>query len=167
MNTQNLNITPGNGDSDNKSEKSAKAKKVAGTAAQFAGASGLGAAAGTMSANAMNTPDDNPDVIIVTMTPESQGNVEGQVITPEEINPNDIIIIEDGEDVEIDDDNNGDIAIIDVDNYDVDPNLNDIEPCMYGGPEGWDNFDDPTSLLADDGNIDMDSDPDILDDILA
>lgn len=191
MDTQNLNITPENGGSDNKSEKVAKAKKVVGKAAQFAGATSLGVA-GTMAANAMETHEDEPGVKEEMKAEESQETIEDSVATPEEFNPNDIKI-EDVEEAVIDEgkvetstDNSseelavvdepqpitgenisldGDIAMIDVDEEDIDPELIDVTPDMYGGPEGWDDFDDPTTLLAD--NDDIDTYPDILDDILA
>lgn len=70
-----------------------------------------------------------------------------------------------------------DVTIIDIDNPPVNPeaiasiviNEDDVfidtNEDMYGGPDGWDNFDDPTTLLADDG-ADIGSDLNILDDIL-
>lgn len=193
MDTQNLNITPENGGSDCKSDKAAKTKKVAGKAAQFAGAAGLGVA-GTMAANAMNTHEDEPEVKDETVTTETEETTEEAVVTPEEFDPNDIMI-EEVEETVIDEGkvesptntthedelamvdepqpitgeniSHGDIAMIDVDEPDIDPELIDVTPDMYGGPEGWDNFDDPTSLLADNGDLgDIDSDPNILDDIL-
>lgn len=70
-----------------------------------------------------------------------------------------------------------DLAMIDVDNQPVNPENIEIigtdedieqivEPIenMYGSPDDWDNFDDPTTLLAD--NRDIDSNINILDDIL-
>lgn len=193
MNTQNLNITPENGGSDSKSDKAAKAKKVAGKAAQFAGAAGLGVA-GTMAANAMNTHEDEPEVKDEAVTTETEETTEEAVATPEEFDPNDIMI-EEVEEIVIDegkvesptntthedelamvdepqpitgeDISHEDIAMIDVDEPEINPE--DIEPIedMYGGPEGWENFDDPTALLADTGDLgDIDSDPNILDDIL-
>lgn len=193
MDTQNLNITPENGGSDSKSDKAAKAKKVAGKTAQFAGAAGLGVA-GTMAANAMNTHDDEPEVKNETVTTEPEVSTEETVATPEEFDPNDIMI-EDVEEIVIDegkvespintpheDDlamvdepqpitgeiiNHEEIAMIDVDEPDLDPEIIDVTPDMYGGPEGWENFDDPTTLLADNGDLsDIDSDLNILDDIL-
>ena len=44
MNKENLNLAPGSGAEDTKSDKAAKAKKVAGKAAQFAAAAGAGVA---------------------------------------------------------------------------------------------------------------------------
>lgn len=193
MDTQNLNITPENGGSDTKSDKAAKAKKVAGKAAQFAGAAGLGVA-GTMAANAMNTQADETEVKDESVTTETEETTEEAVATPEEFDPNDIMI-EEVEETVIDEGkvesptnttnedelamvdepqpitgenvSHGDIAMIDVDEPEINPE--DIEPIdvMYGGPEGWDNFDDPTTLLADTGDLgDIDSEPNILDDIL-
>ncbi len=47
----------------------------------------------------------------------------------------------------------------DPEEFDVDP-----DPCMYGGPEGWDDTDeDPSDWIAED---DVTEDPDILDDIM-
>lgn len=69
-----------------------------------------------------------------------------------------------------------DVAIIDIDNQPVNPEdivfseidednvIIDTNEDMYGGPDDWDNFDDPTTLLAD--NRDIDSNINILDDIL-
>lgn len=191
MDTQNLNITPENGGSDSKSDKAAKTKKVVGKATQFAGAAGLGVA-GTMAANAMNTyDDDEPEVKDEAVTTETEETTEEVVATPEEFDPNDIMI-EEVEETVIDEGKvesptntthedelamvgepqpitgenicHEDIAMIDVDEPDIDPELIDVTPDMYGGPEEWDNFDDPTPLLADNG--DLDSDPNILDDIL-
>lgn len=193
MDTQNLNITPENGGADNKSDKAAKAKKVAGKAAQFAGAAGLGVA-GTMAANAMNTHEDEPEVKDETVTTEAEETTEETVATPEEFDPNDIMI-EDIEETVIDEGkvespsntpheeelamvdepqpitgeniSQEEIAMIDVDELEIDPEIIDVTPDMYGGPEGWDNFDDPTTLLADNGDLgDIDSDLNILDDIL-
>ncbi len=60
-----------------------------------------------------------------------------------------------------------DIAMIDVDEPNIDTELIDVTPDMDGDHEGWDNFDDPTTLLADNEVLDdIDSDPNILDDIL-
>lgn len=191
MDTQDLNITPENGGSDSKSDKAAKAKKVTGKAAQFAGAAGLGVA-GTMAANAMNTHEDEPEVKEETVSTEIEETTEADTVaTPEEFDPNDIMI-EEVEETVIDEGkvesptntlhedelamvdepqpitgeniSHEDIAMIDVDEPDIDPEIVDVTPDMYGGPEGWDNFDDPTTLLAYNGDID--SDPNILDDIL-
>lgn len=193
MDTQNLNITPENGGSDSKSYKATKAKKVAGKAAQFAGAAGLGVA-GTMAANAMDTHDDEPEVLNGGATTEAEETTEEAVATPEEFDPNDIMI-EEVEETVIDEGkvesptsatyeeelvmvnepqpitgeniSQEEIAMIDVDEPEIDPEIIDVTPDMYGGPEGWDNFDDPTTLLADNGDLgDIDSDPNILDDIL-
>lgn len=193
MDTQNLNITPENGGSDSKSDKAAKAKNVAGKAAQFAGAAGLGVA-GTMAANAMNTHDDEPEVKDETVTTETEETTEEAVATPVEFDPNDIMI-EEVEETVIDEGkvesptntthedvlamvdepqpitgeniSHEDIAMIDVDEPNIDTELIDVTPDMDGGHEEWDNFDDPTTLLADNGDLDdIDSDPNILDDIL-
>ncbi|MBD5268374.1 MAG: hypothetical protein HDS45_02075 [Bacteroides sp.] len=193
MDTQNLNITPENGDSDSKSDKAAKAKKMAGKVAQFAGAAGIGVA-GTMAANAMNTHDDEPEVKDETVTTETEETTEEAAVTPEEFDPNDIMI-EEVEETVIDEGkvesptntthedelamvdephpitgeniSHEDIAMIDVDEPNIDNELIDVPPYMDGGHEGWDNFDDPTTLLADNGDLDdIDSDHNILDDIL-
>lgn len=193
METENLNITPENGGSDNKSEKAAKAKKVAGKAAQFAGAAGLGVA-GTMAANAMNTQETEPEATGETVTspatPVNEEKPEEAAATPEEFDPNDIMIedveeavIEEGdaelstntsqeEDlvVEIqpiteDDIDHENLAIIDIDDNPEEIIVDPVDECMYGGPEGWDGMNEPESLLADTDEIG--SEPDILDDILA
>lgn len=193
MDTQNLNITPENGGSDSKSDKAAKAKKMAGKAAQFAGAAGIGVA-GTMAANAMNTHDEEPEVKDETVTTETEETTEEVAVTPEEFDPNDIMI-EEVEETVIDEGkvesptntthedelamvdepqpitgeniSHEDIAMIDVDEPNIDTELIDVTPDMDGGHEEWDNFDDPATLLADNGDLDdIDSDPNILDDIL-
>ena len=166
---------------------------MAGKAAQFAGAAGLGVA-GTMAANAMDTHDDEPEVLNGGATTEAEETTEEAVATPEEFDPNDIMI-EEVEETVIDEGkvesptsatfeeefvmvnepqpitgeniSQEEIAMIDVDEPEIDPEIIDVTPDMYGGPEGWDNFDDPTTLLADNGDLgDIDSDPNILDDIL-
>ena len=193
MDTQNLNITPENGGSDSKSDKAAKARKMAGKAAKFAGAAGIGVA-GTMAANAINTHDDEPEVKDETVTTETEETAAEATVTPVEFDPNDIMI-EEVEETVIDEGkvesptntthedelamvdepqpvtgeniSHEDIAMIDVDEPNIDTELIDVTPDMDGGHEGWDNFDDPTTLLADHGDLDdIDSDPNILDDIL-
>ncbi len=200
MDTENLNITPENGGIDNKSEKTAKAKKIASKATQFAGAAGLGVA-GTMAANAMNKTDE-----YTVETSESNeettenATVEDSVEDPVEFDPNDIMI-EDVEEVVLDEHNiehpteqassnvdvvivdepqpitgeqivepSGEVAMIDVDDIIIETEDNtqadpmEIADAVYGGPDGWDQFDNPETLLADN---DLESgEPDILGDIL-
>lgn len=191
MDTENLNTTPENGGADNKSEKSAKAQIIAGKAAQFAGAAGLGVA-GTMAANALNKTDE--DVVEAAESSEEtteNTTVEEVVEEPDVFDPNDIMI-EDVEEIVIDEPSteqtssnddvvivdepqpitgeqivepSGDVAMIDVDDIDnIQTDPMEIVPDMYGGPDGWDQFDNPEILLADN---DLESgEPDILDDIL-
>lgn len=200
MDTENFSITPENGDADNKSEKAAKAKKIASKATQFAGAAGLGVA-GTMAANAMNKTDEYvAETSELNEATTGNATVEESVEDPIEFDPNDIMI-EDVEEVVLDEDNiehpteqissnedvvfvdepqpiteeqiveqSGEVAMIDVDNIIIETEDNtqtdpmEIVEAMYGSPSGWEQFDNPETLLADN---DLGSgEPDILGDIL-
>ena len=192
MDTINLNTSPISGE---KSEKSEKIKKAAGKAAQFTGAAGLGVA-GTMAANAMNNDiEDNTDNVStespITTDAAPNEEVTAEVVT--DFDPNDIMI--EAEEVEVVDDNktetaettvetsNVDVALVepqpitgmvDVEHTtevliaEVDPHVDDV---MYGGPDGWDDFDHDDLLAEDDtllaDNDDVNDDLDIADDILA
>lgn len=182
MDTQNLNITPGNGGTDNKSDKAAKAKTIVGKAAQLAGAAGIGIA-GTMVANDMNPKDENLNENAPSANPEEAEEVVEVAESTTGFNPNDIMI-EEVDEVEVPSDNHhedlsmiiepepitgmdnvaaqGNVAIVDIDTPDVnDPD--EIVECIYGAPDGWEDIDSPDVLLADNG---IDDNPDVLDDIL-
>lgn len=92
MNTENLNIPPQNGGSDNKSEKCSGGKKNVGKAAQFAGAVGLGVA-GTMAANAMNNHDDETINLVELKEEFPEDTVVEEVVEEQTVfDPNDIQI---------------------------------------------------------------------------
>lgn len=187
MNKENLNLAPGSGAEDTKSDKAAKAKKVAGKAAQFAAAAGAGVA-GTMAAEAMNAPEPADEVA------EGAAAVHGAAVAEEaepiveevvEFDPNDIMI-EDVEEIviELDQDaevldgeiemeplvdyepvtsenimvDDADMAVIDVDDIEID--VDDFAPDT---DEEWDMSGE---YIADAGDMDL-SEPDILNDILA
>lgn len=113
MNTEKINIlseNEGNEKSEDKSVKGKTGKKVAGKAAQFAGAAGVGAAA-TLAANAMDISDENEtdSVAVVNETP-AENHLHEQIAEPiagepVEFDPNDIMIEEIEEVDEISDGN--------------------------------------------------------------
>lgn len=186
MNTTSLNANPDMGAGE-RSEKREKVGKRAAKAALFAGSAGLGVA-GTMAANAMDMNGEdsieedtaNPETAI-----DENTSVDLQAESATDFNPNDIVI--DADEIVVDDakvepvdtsheTNNEDIAVIEPQPItggevliaEVDPADNpymDIEPDMYGGPDGWEDFDHDEDLLAD--NDDINDDIDIADDILA
>lgn len=191
MDTTNLNINPNTGSED----KSEKAKRIAGKAAQFAGAAGLGVA-GTMAANAMNTHEEDKTEEVSPTTPVTHDSVASEEVTAEAVtdfDPNDIMIEVD--EVQPADDNKaetvettvetsqGDIALVEPQPItgtvdvaqtteiliaEVEPHVEDV---MYEDPEDWENFDheellgEDDTLLAD--NDDVNDDIDIADDLLA
>jgi len=198
MDTQNLNITPENGGTDNKSENTSKAKKVAGKVAQLAGAAGIGVA-GTMAAHAMNSKDKvhhNENTSSANSEEVEEVVVEVAEEATTHFDPNDIMI-EDVEEVEVDPEmdetltaplsenqhenlamtiepepitgedtviEQDDVAIIDIDNLDLNDS-EEIPDYIDGEGDGWDENenDNPDVLLADNG---IDENPDILNDIL-
>lgn len=93
--------------------------------------------------------DENPEVDVEDNNQEV-AELEPQPITGED---EPIEVLED------------DVMIAQVEPEEIDPQ--EIDPaemeCMYGGPEGWDETDDPTEWIAED---DVAEDPDILDDIM-
>lgn len=193
MDTTNLNINPNTGSED----KSEKAKRIAGKAAQFAGAAGLGVA-GTMAANAMTTHEEDKTEEVSTATPVTPDSGASEEVTAEAVtdfDPNDIMIEVDEEQPA--DDNkiesvettvetsHGDVALVEpqpitgtvdvahtTENLvaEVEPFI-DVEPDMYGGPDGWEDFDhdellgEDDTLLAD--SDDVNDDIDIANDLLA
>lgn len=62
MDTQRLNATPENGESGSESKMCAKAKKIVGKTACFAGTAGLGVV-GTMAVQAINITEDSDTAI--------------------------------------------------------------------------------------------------------
>lgn len=190
METQHISINPENNGGEKKSENAGKAKKVAGKAAQFAGAAGLGVA-GTMAAEAMETPQDLEELIEddSLASDSAEDNAEEAVATPEPVNPNDIKI-EEIEEIAADNTPDEDVAVaVDIQpitaenaenipddqivivDVDVDTDLLDVDPTdeTFASEseteyEDW-GFDETSNeeLLAD--NIDQDFD--IMNDIIA
>lgn len=89
MNTEQLNINPDAGCPNEDSGKASKAKKIAGEAAKFAAAAGLGVA-GTMAAEAMTSEGIDEDLITEVDSVENSEVTDETVETPEEFDPNDI-----------------------------------------------------------------------------
>lgn len=187
MDTEEIKGTQAGGNA-GKADNSSKAKKAAGKAAQFAAAAGLGAG-GTIAAQAMTEDVVEPEELTDGGNAATTANTTGEhqaddVVTPEEINPNDVML--DGGDEPVNPehasetaDDHGPItaenvddgpveietAQVDVDGPDVDgPGLDD--PGILVDPV----TDDPTTPvdgpdldIADTGDID---DPDIAGDLL-
>lgn len=197
MDTTNLNINPTSGE---KSEKTEKAEKAAGKAAQFAGAAGLGVVgtmvANAMNTDGDDSINETTDANEVTTEDVTSEELHAEPVT--DFNPNDIMIetdeiVIDNAKVEIVDvsheTNHEDIAVVEpqpiTGEYimtthadevlitEVNPTEDlymNVEPDMYGGPEGWEDF-NHDDILSDDTflsvNDDVNDDLDIADDILA
>jgi hypothetical protein len=108
METQDIKITPEKEEPGKKSEKFAKAKKVVGKTAQFAGAAGLGVA-GTMAANAINSTDST-----------EPGIDDAEILTPTEVE--EVAISEAVDENQATDFDPNDIRIEDVDEVEIDQN---------------------------------------------
>ncbi len=190
------------------SEKTEKIKDVAGKAAQFAGAAGLGVA-GTMAFEALNNDTPNDDSSIDepgVHTVSAAGTAHTEEITAEsvtEFDPNDIMI-EPTEDVTEEDDkktdsaasssgeesgsviiepqpitmetdvieSKEDIIVVHPDPTDDIVEIDVLEE-MYGGPDGWEDFEDPdgwlddTDLMYGECSEEISDDPDVLEDLMA
>lgn len=192
MKTEITNITSDMEGGDNKNGKKSKVGSVAGKTAAFAAAAGVGVA-GTMAAQAMDSPEEEMDEEVVeggTPHPHASEQHNGHSVSePEEFNPNDIRL-DDIEEAVIDDDKivveaeshgsdelepiteesvmDGDVAMVDVDNTLTESEIDDIAsiditPEDHDDSGMWDNFDEPDSFIADNG---LSSEPDIMDDII-
>ena len=97
MDTQRLNATPENGESGSESKMCAKAKKIVGKTACFAGTAGLGVV-GTMAVQAINITEDSDTAIgdVTSTSPTFSGGDIGEVVetTVTDFDPNDIMIVE-------------------------------------------------------------------------
>lgn len=188
MDTEEIKGTQAGGNA-GKADNSSKAKKAAGKAAQFAAAAGLGAG-GTIAAQAMTEDVVEPEELTDGGNAATTANTTGEhqaddVVMPEEINPNDVML--DGGDEPVNPehasetaDDHGPItaenvadgpveietAQVDVDGPGVDdPEITD-DPGILEDPYTDDltaPVDGPDLDIADTGDID---DPDIAGDLL-
>lgn len=189
MDTEEIKGTQAGGNA-GKADNSSKAKKAAGKAAQFTAAAGLGAG-GTIAAQAMTEDVVEPEELADGGNAATTANTTGEhqaddVVTPEEIDPNDVMLDGGGEPVNPEHangtpDDHGPItaenvddgpveietAQVDVDDPEItnDPEITD-DPGMLDDPYTGDQtepIDGPDLDIADTGDID---DPDIAGDLL-
>lgn len=191
MDTKNLNVNPAEG-SEDKSAKAGKAKKMAGKAAGFAAAAGVGVA-GTLGAEALA---DDSDISLEDITvdgellAEEMTDEDAQAESTTDFDPNDIRIeAEDvkAEPVEVAGDVSDDIAIVvepepisgeyivDADDVMIAEIEPETAPNLEMGPDITENTDDLEDIYNDEDLIvdtdgmtdDMTDDIDIADDLMA